>query len=307
MDQQPFAADRKNVPKAPLGKHLPRPSSTILLAAGLLALAVLIGLGSLVETTESTAARIARTGVVRIGYAVEAPFAFQDTQGRVTGESPEVAKAIWQQLGIHQFEWVRTDFASLIPQLCAGRFDQIASGLFIRPERQQLVAFTSPSICLKPALLVRQGNPLHLHSFSDIALHEGVRLAVLAGAVEQQEARHAGIPADRVITYPNAELAIQAIRHGLADGLILSAPTVQQLAQINADMQRALPFDTSYQQPGCGAFAFRKNDEKLRRRFDLALRSFLGSPEHLQLLHPLGLDEGDLPQANQHSSQEDDR
>ncbi|MGD9946973.1 MAG: ectoine/hydroxyectoine ABC transporter substrate-binding protein EhuB [Desulfobulbus sp.] len=278
----------------------------VLTAAGLLLLAILIGIASFIDTGESTATRIARTGVIRIGYAVEAPFAFEDEKGRVTGESPEVARAIWQQLGIQRIEWVRTDFASLIPQLCAGRFDQIASGLFIRPERQKLVAFTSPSLCLAPALLVRRGNHLGLHSYRDIALHEGVRLAVLNRAVEQEEAKHAGVPTERIIAYPNVELALQAIRNGLADGLSLSVPTIRHLAATNADMQQALPFEATYTLSGCGAFAFRKNDEKLRQQFNQALRTFLGTPEHLQFLHPLGLDAGDLPAASDFHRREND-
>ncbi|MDD2463837.1 MAG: ectoine/hydroxyectoine ABC transporter substrate-binding protein EhuB [Desulfobulbus sp.] len=268
------------------------------LAIALLILAILTGIGSLIDTNQSTAARIARTGVVRIGYAVEPPFAFEETQGRVGGESPEVARAVWQQLGIQHIEWVRTDFASLIPQLCAGRFDQIASGLFIRPDRQKQVSFTSPSLCVEPALLVRRGNPLDLHSYRDIALHEGVRLAVIHGAVEQNEAQHAGVPAERIIAYPNMELALQAIRSGLADGLSLSAPTIRRLAAANPDLQRVLPFAAAYSPPGCGAFAFRKQDNKLRLQFDQALHIFLGSHQHVLLLQSLGLDPEDLPGAS---------
>ena len=135
------------------------PGRNSLLAMVVLLLAILTGVYSLLSSEESTFERVTRTGVIRIGYAVEAPFAFVDAQGQVSGESPAVARAVWQRLGIRT-EWVQTDFASLIPQLRTGRFDQIASGLFIRPDRQQLVAFTRPSLCLQPALLVRQGNPL---------------------------------------------------------------------------------------------------------------------------------------------------
>ena len=261
----------------------------------LLGLAVIIGILALVDTSESTAERIARTGVIRIGYAVEAPFAYEDNQGRVTGESPEVARAVWQRLGVQRIEWIRTDFASLIPQLCTGRFDQIACGLFIREDRQRLVDFSSPSLCLTPALLVRRGNPLNVHSYRDIALHEGVRLAVLNGSAEMGEAVRAGIPAERVVTYPNVPLALQALRTGLVDGLSLSAPTIRHLAATNGDLQRALPFEAAYTSTGCSAFAFRKSDGQLNKQFEQALRAFLGSHEHLQILLPLGLDEGDLP------------
>jgi len=276
---------------------------TSIVALIFLLLATLIGLCSLFPSSENTAARVARTGVIRIGYAAEAPFAFVDTQGQVTGESPAVARAIWQRLGISHIEWVQTDFASLIPQLRAGRFDQIASGLFIRPDREQLVAFTQPSLCLQPALLVRQGNPLHLRSLTDIANQENARLAVIAGAVEGEDAVRAGIPGDRILPFPTTDLALQAIRQGLADALALSAPAIKQLVATHPDMQRTSPLTAPDTASGCAAFAFRLADTQLRQQFDQALEAFLGSHEHLQLLHTFGLGAEELPLLHQSTPQ----
>lgn len=274
------------------------PGRNTLLAVALLLLAILTGIYSLLSSSESAAERVARTGVVRIGYAVEAPFAFVDGQDQVSGESPAVARAIWQRLGI-RIEWVQTDFASLIPQLRTGRFDQIASGLFIRPDRAQLVAFTRPSLCLQPALLVRQDNPLQLRSLADIANQEKARLAVITGAVEAEDAARAGIPADRILAFATPELAIQAMRQGLADALALSAPTIKQLAATHADMQRTQPLSAPETTSGCGAFAFRLEDKQLLRQFDQALAGYLGSREHLLLLQSFGLGEEELPPRSQ--------
>ncbi len=268
---------------------------TVLLSAALIVLAILTGILSLVDPEESTAERITRTGVVRIGYATEIPFAFEDPRGRVTGEIPEVARIIWQQLGIQRIEWVRTGFASLIPQLRAGRFDQIASNISIRPDRHDLVVCTTPSTDIVTALLVRRGNPQGLHSYRDIVINEGIRLAVLDESAELAEASQAGIPPERIIRYPNAELARQAIRTGIADALALPAPPIRQLTAANEDMQRALPFEAAYTPPGCGSFVFRKNESQLCHRFDRALRAFVGSREHRQLLQSLELDTAALP------------
>lgn len=278
------------------------PGRNSLLALVLLLLAILTSFYALLSSEESTADRVARTGVIRIGYAVEAPFAFVDDQGQVSGESPAVARAIWQRLGI-RMEWVQTDFASLIPQLRTGRFDQIASGLFIRPDRQQLVAFTRPSLCLQPALLVRQGNPLHLRSLADIANQEKARLAVIAGAVEAADAARVGIPKDRILAFATPDLAIQAMRQGQVDALALSAPAIKQLALTHADMQRTQPLTSPDTNAGCGAFAFRLSDTQLLHRFDQALAAYLGSSEHLHLLQPFGLGEEDLPPRPQAAAQ----
>lgn len=74
------------------GSDAPKPVA----AGGMILAAVLAGSWSLRSVSEDSAARIARTGVVRIGYAVEPPFALVAPQGRVTGESPEVARAVWR-------------------------------------------------------------------------------------------------------------------------------------------------------------------------------------------------------------------
>lgn len=278
-----------------------QPGRNTLLALLLLLLSILTGAYSLLSSSESTAERVARTGVIRIGYAVEAPFAFVDAQGQVSGESPAVARAVWQRLGI-RVEWVQTDLASLIPQLRTGRFDQIASGLFIRPDRAQLVAFTRPSLCLQPALLVWRGNPLQLRSLADIANQEKARLAVITGAVEGNDAARAGIPGDRILAFPSPDLAIQAMRQGLADALALSAPAIKQLATIHTDMQRIQLLTTPNTTAGCGAFAFRLADKQLRHQFDQALAAYLGSREHLHLLQSFGLGEEELPPRPQAAS-----
>lgn len=294
MHQIPIIEQPHNAPGQPPRRISFLPGRNTLLALALLLLAILTGIYSLFSSSESTAARVARTGVIRIGYAVEAPFAFVDAQDQVSGESPAVARAVWQRLGI-SIEWVQTDFASLIPQLRTGRFDQIASGLFIRPDREQLVAFTRPSLCLQPALLVRQGNPLQLRSLADIANQEKARLAVITGAVEAEDASRAGVPGDRILAFATPNLAIQAIRQGLVDALALSAPAIKQLAATHADMQRTQPLSPPDTTAGCGAFAFRLEDKQLLHQFDRALAEYLGSREHLHLLQSFGLGEEELP------------
>ena len=41
-----------------------------------------------------------RDGYIRVGFANEAPFGFATPDGKLTGESPEVAKAVLAKMGI---------------------------------------------------------------------------------------------------------------------------------------------------------------------------------------------------------------
>lgn len=64
--------------------------------------------GAQAATTLET---VKQNSSIRIGYANETPFAFTETDGRVTGESPEIAKAIFAKMGIKQVDGVLTEWA----------------------------------------------------------------------------------------------------------------------------------------------------------------------------------------------------
>src|SRR5215208_1574886 len=90
---------------------------------------------------ETTLERAKREGFIRVGFANEAPYGFATPDGKLTGEAPEVAKAVLAKIGIPQVDGVLTEFGSLIPGLKAGRFDIIAAGMFINPKRCAEIAF----------------------------------------------------------------------------------------------------------------------------------------------------------------------
>lgn len=261
----------------------------------LMAITAGFAIAMLVQRDETAEARIWRTGTIRIGYAIEAPYAFRDRNGRVTGESPEVARAVLARIGITRTEWLASEFATLIPELRAGRIDMIAAGMFIRPERAAQVSFTRPSACIEPGLLVARGNPLALHSLHDLVRDRRARLAVLRGAAEADEAQQAGVPQPRIRAYASAELALEALRSGLVDALALSGPTVQFLADAHPDLARAEPFSGLRPVAGCAAFAFRKSDTELLARVDAALGEFVGGEAHLALVAPFGFTHRSLP------------
>ena len=83
---------------------------------------------------ETTLEKAKREGYLRVGFANEAPYGFATPDGKLTGESPEVVKAVLKKIGIGEVDGVLTEFGSLIPGLQAGRFDLIAAGMFITPK-----------------------------------------------------------------------------------------------------------------------------------------------------------------------------
>lgn len=238
--------------------------------------------------------QIRTRGVVRVGHAIEPPYAYRDGD-RVTGEAPEVAAAVLARLGIHRIEWVEVEFGSLIPQLLIGRYDMIASGMFILPERAQLIDFSRPSFCARTALLVARGNPHRLGSLTDLATDPRARLAVLAGAAEAPAARAAGVPAERVLEISNLALALAALREGGAEALALTRPTIQRLADRHPEFEIVTATGTRAGPRSCGGFGFHPRDRAFRDAFDGAMTDFVGGPEHVALVRPFGFTADELP------------
>lgn len=268
----------------------------ILIGVGLLAL--LIGLFLIRDRSFET---VQRRDQIRIGYAVEAPFAFTRENRRVTGESPEVARAVVERIGISQITWVQTEFDQLIPDLRNGRFDVIAAGMFITPERAQLVAFSEPTFHVQQGLLVQIGNPHNLHSYEQAVQRGEIRIAVLDGSIEERIFQHMGIKPENLIAAPDIPTARVAVESDLADAFAISAPTLRWLVKYEYVPQ--LEVATPFVQPnpastaglGYGGFAFRQEDDALRSAWDRALSSLVNSSEHLQIITPFGFTADDLP------------
>ncbi|AUT55452.1 ectoine/hydroxyectoine ABC transporter substrate-binding protein EhuB [Paraburkholderia caribensis] len=246
-------------------------------------------------SAETTLQRIQRTGEVRIGYANEAPFAYTQPDGKVTGESPEISRKIFGKLGVKKVDAVLTEWGSLIPGLRAGRFDVIAAGMYITPERCKQVAFADPQYQIQDTLLVMKGNPKNLHSYGDVAKQPDLKLAVMAGAVEVANSRDAGVKDAQLLQVPDTTAQLQAVRTRRADAAAGTALTMKGLASKDAGQVETVSFfkdDPNH--TGYGALAFRPEDTDLRDAVNKQLHQWLGTPDHLATVGPFGFDKTNL-------------
>ncbi|MBB1607998.1 MULTISPECIES: ectoine/hydroxyectoine ABC transporter substrate-binding protein EhuB [unclassified Pseudomonas] len=261
-----------------------------------LACTLLAGLAaSFASQAETTLERIQSTGTVRIGYANEAPFAYTETSGKVTGESPEIATKVFTAMGVKKVEPVLTEWGALIPGLRAGRFDVIAAGMYITPPRCQQVIFTDPHYQIPDTLLVKRGNPKNLHSYADVAKNPDVRLAIMSGTAELGYARAEGVSDEQIVQVPDTTAQLQAVRAGRADASVGTALTMKGLAAKGGDSVEAIAdFKDDPGHIGYGALAFRPEDKDLRDAVNQQLKKWLGSDEHLQTVKPFGFDKSNL-------------
>lgn len=262
------------------------------MSVALLFVALLTGLSVwLVRAVVSgpDASTVARSQSLRVGFAVEAPYAFINAQGRVTGEAPEVFRHMAQRVGIEQIDWIRLDFANLLPELRLGRIDAIAAGMYITPDRAEQAAFTRPTATVRTAVVLREGETALPQQpvLADLARAEGLRWATVHDAAENDLLTAAGVPPERIGTVPQADRGLRAVAESQADAFAISTVTAWYLVSQHPEWPlevRALADAPA----GLPAFVFRREDTALRDAIDQELAGYLGTEEHQLLVQGFG-------------------
>ena len=272
----------------------------IVLAVAALLLAAAYALRESAQDDRSLA-RLKTAGTIRIGYAVEAPYAFLNAGGKVTGQSPELARLVVARLGIPRIEWRLAEFSELITELEQERIDVIAAGMFITPERARRVAFSEPIFHVSQGLLVTRGNPLRLTSYEALRANPNARVAVLAGAVEQRLLRRIGLAQAQFVEVPDALTGRVAVETHVADALALSGPTIAWMAgrEQLGKTERAAPFTQPdpklTRSSGYGGFAFRLGDKALLDAWSKAQAEVLAGQDFKTLMSGFAFLPGDYP------------
>lgn len=254
------------------------------------------------KSTQSTLAKAREKGTLRVGYANEAPYAYYDpAQDRLTGEAPEIARHVFKEMGIAKIEGILTEFGALIPGLKANRFDVIAAGMYITPERCKEVTFSNPTYGIGEGFIVQKNNPKNLHSYEDVAKHVTAKLGVVAGTVEISYAKALGIPDARLMIFPDALSALAGVQTNRIDAFAATSLTIQTLTNKAKDesIERTKPFRdpiiNGKKTIGYGAFALRKEDQDLIQALNKGLADFLGSKTHQEIVQPFGFTKNELP------------
>ncbi len=248
--------------------------------------------------------RAREQGFIQVGFANEAPYGFAESDGTVTGEAPEVARAVLAELGIEEMDGVVSEFGGLIPGLNAGRMDMVAAGMFITPERCEQVIFSDPDYCAPQALAVPAGNPMGLSDYESVRDADAT-LGVFSGAVEEQHAEDVGI--ENVTVLDNTPSLIDALRGGRIDAFALTSFTVNWNVRDFEDLEATEPFIHTVdgeEQLGCGGYVFRTEDQEFRDEFNRVLIEMRDAGEILPLIEPFGWSQAEIDLAAETSAEE---
>jgi polar amino acid transport system substrate-binding protein len=246
----------------------------------------------------ATLAEIQESGTVRIAVANEIPYGYVDPTGEAMGAGPDVAKAIMEQLGVENIEWVTTNFSSLIPGLQADRFDMVAAEMAILPDRCQQVLFSEPNTSYGEGLLVAAGNPKDIHAYSDFADNPDLRVAIMAGADQLEMMQKLGVDEANLVTIAANADAISTVSTGRADAYAATSLTASGLANQNDGVEVASEFTDPVidgaEVRSWGGFTFASGNEELRDAVNTALAEFKQTPEWSEILTGYGFTEADV-------------
>ncbi len=255
------------------------------LAASLLIIVILL-LSAPFQTPESA---------LRIGYAIERPYAYTNEQGELTGAYIETAKIIAEQVGTDDIEWVQLRFDKLLSSLQQGHIDLVGSGMFKTPGREKNVDFSIPFLKIRSAIIVDKTLAAAL---DNRRTEDPLIIAVQAGSVEatrlKQEQTVTSISALEV-PYPHT--GFNSLATGLSDGLYLTRPTLESLNRQHGNQYQIIPESElvgEFNKLGI-AFVFNKNDDQLREEWNTAAENWVGSSAHIRLISRFGFDRQDLP------------
>lgn len=226
-------------------------------------------------------------GFVRIAIANEPPWTEVKTDGTVTGAAPEVARAVMKKLGVKEVVASISEYGAMIPGVQARRFDMVAAGLFIKPERCAAVLFSEPDLCDAESFMIKKGNPMGLQSFSDIAA-KGARVGVVGGGTEEKLALEAGVDRGNVIVVPDPQSGAKMLQDGRIDVYALPVLSISDLMKKANDPNLEMYAPVKGTPIFCAGAAFRKQDAALRDAYDVALAELKSSGEFAKIVEPFG-------------------
>lgn len=219
---------------------------------------------------EGTLERLQKAGTVKIAIANEPPYSAIDGDGNVTGAAPDVAKAVFKELGINNVEPVIVDYGAMIPGLMAKRFDVVAAGLYIKPERCNAILFSQPDVCDAEAFAIKGENPKNISDYKSLA-DNGAIVGVCGGCAEEKYALKAGVKRENIVVVPDGAAGMKMLQSGRIDALALAGLVISDLLRKAQDSKLDIIYPVADAPQSCAGAGFRKADKAFRDAYDVAL------------------------------------
>ncbi|WP_207302102.1 transporter substrate-binding domain-containing protein [[Erwinia] mediterraneensis] len=201
------------------------------------------------------------------------PMEFIENQ-KMVGFDIELTEAIAKKLD-RPVQWTNVDFKGLIPSLTAGRADIAVSGIYITPERAQVVNFTQPYLAGGLVAMVKEGN----NSINAPADLSGKKVSVQTGTKSVEWLRTNMPEVQRVEVEKNQQM-FNLVSIGRVDAAVTGKPAAFQYARTRGGV-KILPESLTTEEYG---IAVRKDQSSLVTEMNTALEQLKADGTWQQLV-----------------------
>lgn len=193
--------------------------------AYLSAIAVIVGLGLAIHTTDATARsldEIQETGFINIvTTSTNPPHGFLDPESEeLKGIMFQVGRSVAQKLDVEP-KFTEVTFSGLIPSTKTGRADLMSGPLFITEKREEQIDFTQPIYGWGEGLLVRDDNNRDYPNLNSL---KGARVGVLVDSVQYDMIKEIG--PDTLRTYKDYPTLLADMRAERIDVGVIDPPSI---------------------------------------------------------------------------------
>ncbi len=225
---------------------------------------------------------------IRIAYLEEPPFYWTSEHGAVVGSDIELAEVILRAIGISDISYVPIKFEEFLPGVEQGRWEMNVP-IFISAERQKRITFSVPVWSLVDGFLVPAGNPKSLLSYQSFASQPQARLATIAGTVQIEAAKAAGVRNDQLVMFKDQPDALAALQDGSVDAFVGTAVGNRALLKNYQGFEDVAHPQRNGQAAPVGGFSFNKDNLDLIRAVNGQLQRYLGTADHRMRMKKYGI------------------
>ena len=198
------------------------------------------------------------------------PYEMISDNGGFEGIDVEIATAIAQKLGL---ELVVDDmeFSSVITSVQGGKSDIAMAGLTVTEERKQNVDFTESYATGVQVIIVPEGSDIQ--TAADLANDKmiGVQDGTTGYIYCSDTVENGGFGEDHVTSYPNGAMAIEALKGGKVDAVVIDNEPAKAFVAANEGLKI---LDTEYIVENY-AIGISKDNPALRDAVDGALKELI--------------------------------
>lgn len=244
---------------------------------------------------------IREQGVVRIGVTDSPPFSWIEGT-EATGSSPEVAREVFAELGVPDYEVVEMPEATALQAgLNNGEIDVIAhSGVYDSTVCNQFAA-ADPDALHPTTFVVPSGNPEDIEEFDDV-VDEELTLAAIDGSSFMYHAEEAGVSSsDMEYVLGIDEPVLEMVADGDVDAFISSSQWLRWLIEdedMGDDVELTEPFvyeGSDGEEPMYSGMAFSLQNEEILIDVNPVLHDMNADGRLLEIGDPFGIAEDNLP------------